>query len=641
MAEEGFAVRERTLPAITYEDGHFGISVGAETRWTSGGLPCDGLWHAVLASVISPEVTDIEPVSKLPSLLGRLLTEDPEFAIRVWQSVVADEPLEPTPQAYASLGDVARKCGTLMAGAAGLAVGLSYAIARGALHSSAVDAGADARPPSTELAELAGTGALGNCLPLTGAIACGALELATMARLYAAKPTETDALALPRAQRLSAYALLLPSLTAEELRLLMSTLGPDFAELNVFEVAAAVQFRLNERPTPMTPSGAISRIKWQKLLRKTRRRVQRQFHFEAPDWVQALDTALQLAHGANLLTPYGNIVQEAHAWHRLDEWRAECDAFDAEALAKAQRQLAHVAGEPVPVAERYWATRESATSPSRGGLDLSTLLLTAVISQGALPLSKACVPGRSGALWLAATSASAFGLVGATASMGRQSAIPELPEPASIDLQAQLVRRSIEQRPLHHLSPPQDGKTLVQADIPVTLEQMLNMVRATDTLAASAHVMDKHVKQAYLAIEKQMEVVLRKQGVIVFGPKTALPWGAKVEVVYSRRGRSPDAESFTFSIFDVRETMDFTVRDIALGGHYGYPSRNAEFRQWHCRHMAYPGGGRQTFVCASTTGSVVGERLPESRKHRGNTGRWNTGRAMGRTGHARRIWQDA
>ncbi|AKC71072.2 hypothetical protein MB84_18750 [Pandoraea oxalativorans] len=127
----------------------------------------------------------------------------------------------------------------------------------------------------------------------------------------------------------------------------------------------------------------------------------------------------------------------------------------------------------------------------------------------------------------------------------------------------------MEQRPLHHLHPPQDAKTLIQTDVPVTLREMLDLIDATDRLAESAHVMDKHVKQAHLAIEKQMEAVLRKQGLIVFSVKTALPWNAKVEVRYSRRGRSPDRQSFSFSFVEVHETKHFTVRDIALGLHYG------------------------------------------------------------------------
>ncbi|AKC71073.1 hypothetical protein MB84_18755 [Pandoraea oxalativorans] len=402
MAEEGFAVREGTLPEIAYEDGRFGCGFGQAMRWTSGGLPCDGLWHAVLASVIAPEVTDIEPsmVSKLPELLGRLLTQDAEFGIRAWQSVFADDPLATTPQASASLGDVARKCGTLMVGAAGLAVGLSYAVARGALHSSVADAGADGRSPSTDstdLTEFTGAGSLGTCLPLTGAIACGALELATIARLYAAKPTETEATALPHAQYLSAYALLLPSLTADELRLLMSTLGPDFAELDVFEVAATVQFRLRERPTPMTPSGVISRIKWQKLLRKTRQRVQRQFHLEAPGWVQALEAALQFAQGKNWLTPYGNIVLDAHNQLCLDEWNAECEAFDAEALANAPRQLPSASGKREPVTSRYRPVGDRTTSASSSLHEIVPTVLAAIVaSQPVMPSSNAPGGGLDG-----------------------------------------------------------------------------------------------------------------------------------------------------------------------------------------------------------------------------------------------------
>lgn len=499
MAEEGFSVREGTLPEISYDDGRFGIGVGVgrETRWTSGGLPCDGLWHAVLASVISQDVTEIEPkmASKLPALLGRLLTEDPEFAIRVWHSAFADDPSEPTPQAYPSLGNVARKCGTLMAGAAGLAVGLSYVVARGALHSSAGDADADALPPSTELAEFTGAGSLGNGLPLIGAIACGALELAAMARLYAAKPTETDALALPRAQHLSAYALLLPSLTIDELRLLMSTLGPDFSELNVFEVAAAVKFRLRERPTPMTPAGVISRIKWQKLLRKTRQRVQRPFQLEAPGWVQALDTALQLAQMTNLLTPYGNIVLDAHNQRCLNTWNAECEAFDADVLANAPRRLPSASGKREPVASRHRDTGESATSaPSSLHEIVPTVLATIAASQAVMPSLNA-LGGRGPGQLVAGTAA--LGAALTQPFLGCASASPGLPE-QPVNLRERLVRRSIEQRPLHHLAPPQDGKTLIQTDVPVTLDEMLNLIRATDRLAETAHVMDRHVKQAHV-----------------------------------------------------------------------------------------------------------------------------------------------
>ncbi|VVE79243.1 hypothetical protein [Pandoraea sputorum] len=586
MGEAGFALHEGEAAGVQellYEDGRFGIRVrrGAQVavRWASGDLPCDGLWHAVLAAVVATEVEDIDPslLSTLPGLLARLVAEDPGFALAAWQLHLAGDLPAFTPDATTTLGDVAWRCGSWMAVAAGAAVGLTYGFASDALHSSAITTSDDALRPSAELigAETSGrrgeSGVLGAVAPLAGAFACGALELAAAARLYAAVPSERAAVALHRAQHLSAYALLLPSLTADELRFLMSTLGERFAEVDVFDVAATVQFRLMERPTPMTPRGVISCIKWQKLRRKARQREQSRFHFTAPGWVTALEAALQLAQGANLLTPFGNVVQEAQAGRRRAQWDAECDALDAQALANAPRRLPAFAGKPPLVAIRPGGNRsshvvESATSAAgRGGPDSTHWLVTATSQAAVASLSPSVWRRR----WLPVTGALSLGAIGGLVMWSRFRSGGDLAESTAIDADAPR-RPTRELRPFHHLAPQREGMELDQTAEPDTLEEMLNLIDATDAIEASANVMDKHRSQALTVIEKQMEAVLRKQGkgATDLGYRTALPWGAEVEVTYSKAGRSPDTRGFTFSFSEEYETKRFTVRDVAIGTHY-------------------------------------------------------------------------
>ncbi|VVD72905.1 hypothetical protein [Pandoraea commovens] len=594
MGEAGFVLHEGEvgqvggMRALLYEDGRFGIRVHRETRWATGDLPCDGLWHAVLAAVVATEVEDIDPslLSTLPGLLARLVAEDPGFAVTVWQSHLAGDSPAFTPDATATLGDVAWRCGSWMAVAAGAATGLTYGFASDVLHSSAVTSGDDASPPSTGLIEAeasgcrGGNGMLGAVVPLAGALACGALELVAAARLYAAVPSERAAVALHRAQHLSAYALLLPSLTADELRFLMSTLGEKFAEVDVFDVVATVQFRLRERPTPMTPTGVISRIKWQKLVRKARQREQSQFHFEAPGWVQALESALQLAQGANLLSPFGNVVQEAHAQRRRAQWYAECDAWDAQALANAPRRLPAFAGEPPPVATRPGGNRSShvvegatgATSATgRGGPDSTHWLVTAASQAAMASLSPSAWRRR----WLPVTGVLSLGAVTGTFIWNRFRSGGDLPESRSVDTDApHRVPRDL--RPFHHLAPQREGIELAQTAEPDTLEDMLNLVDATNAIEASANVMERHRSQAKTVIEKQMEAVLRKlekggkggKGAAALGYHTALPWSAEVDVTYVTAGRSPDTRGFTFSFTEEYETKRVTVRDVAIGRHY-------------------------------------------------------------------------
>ncbi|MFK0376398.1 hypothetical protein [Pandoraea sp. NPDC090278] len=600
MGAAGFVLREGeggAPRALLYEGGRFGIRVRRERRWASGDMPCDGLWHAVLAALVATELGDIDPslLSKLPGLLARLVAEDPGFAVNAWQSHLAGNLSEFTPDATAALGDVALQCGSRLVVAAAAAIGLTYGLAPDVLHSSAVTAGDDAPLPSTELigAEApgchAGTGVLGTVVPLVGAFACGALELAAAARLYAAVPSERAAVALHRAQHLSAYALLLPSLTADELRLLMSTLGEKFAEVDVFDVVATVQFRLRERPTPMTPTGVVSSIKWQKLVRKARQREHSRFHFEAPGWAQALESALQLAQGANLLTPFGNVVQEAHAQRRWAQWNAECDALDAQALENAPRRLPAFAGEPPSVATRPKGNVSSRVpadlydggpydwqrdlSVRRFGLassenacsDSSHWLVTAVSQAVMTSLS----PSAWGRRWLPVTGVLSLGAVAGDVMRNRFLSRGDLAESTSVDTDAP-HRVPRELRPFHHLAPQREGIELAQTEEPETLEDMLNLVDATNAIEASANVMEKHRSQAQAVIEKQMETVLRKQGkgATALGYRTALPWSAEVEVTYSKAGRSPDTRGFTFAFSEEYETKRFTVRDIAIGAHY-------------------------------------------------------------------------
>ncbi|WP_338300220.1 hypothetical protein [Pandoraea sputorum] len=589
MGAAGFVLHDREaagLQELLYEDGRFGIRVRreaqVEVRWASGDLPCDGLWHAVLAAVVATEVEDIDPslLSTLPGLLARLVAEDPGFAVAAWQSHLAGDLPAFMPDTPATLGDVAWRCGSWMAVAAGAAVGLTFGFASDALQSTAVTASDGALQPSTELigAETlgcrGGRGVLGTVAPLAGAFACGALELAVATRLYAAVPSERAAAAFDRAQHLSAYALLLPSLTADELRLLMSTLGETFAELDVFDVAATVQFRLTERPTPMTPRGAISCIKWQKLRRKARQREQSRFHFAAPGWVTALESALQLAQGANLLTPFGNVVQEAHAQRRRAQWNAECDVLDAQALANAPRRLPAFAGEPPPVVTCPGSNRsshvvESATSATsatgRGGPDSTHWLVTAA-SQAAMASLSPSVWRRR---WLPVSGVLSLGALGGLVMWSRFRSEGDLAESTAVDADAPR-RQTRELRPFHHLAPQREGMELAQTAEPETLEDMLNLIDATDAIEASANVMEKHRSQAVTVIEKQMEAVLRKQGkgAADLGYRTALPWSAEVEVTYSKAGRSPDTRGFTFSFSEEYETKRVTVRDVAIGTHY-------------------------------------------------------------------------
>lgn len=629
MGEAGFVLHERDERTLLYEDGRFGIRVHGETRWAPGDLPWDGLWHAVLAAVVATDVGDIDPslLSKLPGLLARLVAEDPGFAVTVWQSHLAGDLPAFTPDRTATLGDVALRCGSLMAVAAGAAIGLTYRFASGVLHSSAVMEGDDALQPSTgpigaEDSECrGGYGMLGTVVPLAGTFACSALELAAAARLWAAVPSERAAVALHRAQHLSAYALLLPSLTADELRFLMSTLGAMFAEVDVFDVATTVQFRLRERPTPMTPTGVISCIKWQKLRRKARQREQSQFQFEAPGWVKVLESALQLAQGANLLTPFGNVVQEAHAQRSRAQWNAECEAVDAEALANAPPRLPAFARKRPPFATRpggnlssrvpadlysgYSGDRQrdlavrrfglapcanapmssggvvasmpdgetagsaesatSATSATGRGSPASTHWLVGAASQAAM----ASVSPGAWRQWLPITGVLSVGAVTGTFIWNRFRSGRDLPESTSVD--ADTPRRlPRELRPFHHLAPQREGIELAQTAEPDTLEDMLNLVDATNAIEASANVMEKHRSQAQTVIEKQMEAVLRKQGkgAAALGYRTALPWSAEVEVTYSKAGRSPDTRGFTFSFSEEYETKRVTVRDIAIGAHY-------------------------------------------------------------------------
>ncbi|VVE62632.1 Toxin [Pandoraea anapnoica] len=600
MGEAGFVLHEgegEEARALLYEDGRFGIRVRRERRWASGDMPCDGLWHAVLAAAVATEVENIDPslISKLPGLLARLVAEDPGFAVSLWQSYLADNFPAFTPDATAALGDVALRGGSRLAVAAVAAIGLTYGFASDVLHSSALTAGDDALQPSTGLigAEAqgchGGTGVLATVVPLVGAFACGALELAAAAQLYAAVPSDRAAVALHRAQHLSAYALLLPSLTADELRLLMSTLGETFAEVDVFDVAATVQFRLRERPTPMTPTGVLSSIKWQKLRRKARQREQSQFHFEAPGWVKALESALQLAQGANLLTPFGNVVQEAHAQHRRAQWHAECEASDAEALANAPRRLPAFAGKPPSVATRLggnvsshvpaalnnggpyeWqrdrAVRRFGLASGGNARPDAAHWLVGVASQAAMA---SVSPSAWRRQWLPVTGVLSFGAIAGTFIASRFRSGGSHPESTAVEADA--PRRSPRDlRPFHHLAPQREGMELAQTAEPDTLDDMLNLVDATNAIEASANVMEKHRSQAQTVIEKQMEAVLRKQGkgATALGYRTALPWSAEVEVTYSKAGRSPDTRGFTFSFSEEYETKRVTVRDIAIGAHY-------------------------------------------------------------------------
>ncbi|AKM29038.1 hypothetical protein AB870_01190 [Pandoraea faecigallinarum] len=599
MAKAGFAVRADPLPEIAYVDGRFGVVGNATLHWAPLGAYYNGLWQAVLTAVLAPGETsvDVLQLSQLPGLLSQLVVDDPDFAVAAWDRHLAGNQPEFLPVTPVALGEVARRCVPLLAGAAGLAVGLAYRFAPDALHSAATAGVGEPLAASTELAHHAG--AWQTFGPMAGALAAGTLEAAALVRLCAARPTEHDALALQRAQHLSAYALLVPSLTATALRQLVSKLGTHVAEADAFDVAALLNRRLDGVSQSVTPSDVISRIDWPDFQRKSRERRHPLLRYDTPGWVTALEAAVHLAYGMNVGNLWTNVVQEAFAQRRRDHWREEVELLDAQALASAPRRLTMPGDSPVaafgkgvvhdwprdfviqrlqraPVASSpmTWGkgmattagdARFDAMSPAQG---LLGPMVDEVVSKTASVSLSAVLLGKWNRRWIGggaiatAVTVTAKMLYGRLAGdrRGYRDDMAALGPPGAA---------ALELRPRHHEPAVHQVPQLVSEDEDIaTLDQMLRVIKSTDAIEFSAASIEKYRKEIQVTIAKEMGVVLRKlYPGAGFKRSTEQPWNATVEVAYDEWGRSTETERFSFSAGE-KTTTHFTTFDIALGHHF-------------------------------------------------------------------------
>ncbi|AJP57833.1 hypothetical protein UC34_14285 [Pandoraea vervacti] len=529
MAREGFVVREGALPGIVYRDGRFDADTGGQARWTCVASLYNGLLYAVLESVLAPDVTDVElsMLSALPGMWADLVVDDPAFAVAAWQRQLAGNRPTFTSAAPVGLGEVAWKCLPFMAGAAGLAAGLTYYFAAGALHVSTKAAHAETSSSSTKLVKVGQLRPLWRTLgPMVGALTAATCEAAALARLCAAGPSERDALALQRAQCLSAYALLLPSLTATELRRLVTSLGPAFAEMDVFDVAALLKRRLGGM-RGSTPCDIFSLIDWPGFLRKSRERRHPQLRPETPGWVSAIEAVAALTQGMDVCALASRVVHAIRLPHRLPTHPV--------GLAASRVPGAHCG------VVNHWP---------------DDLVLRRVKHERQAVVS---TQWRTGVAM--ASEANAW-----TVSALRYQPNHRRPAPNRID------SPGFAQSPAegaHALSP-----TLAPTFVPtpghrsLTLDQMLGVIDSTQWDESPATAMENYRNEVRASISKDMGVVLRKryprEG---FGHGAVLPWNATVEVTYREYGRSADPDRFGFTA-GMSTTRTFSVLDVALGHHY-------------------------------------------------------------------------
>ncbi|VVE61160.1 hypothetical protein PCA31118_00482 [Pandoraea captiosa] len=524
MARTGFVVREGTLPAIVYRDGRFGADTGMSARWTGVASLYDGLLCAVLESVLAPDVADLElpMLSALPGLWAELAVDDPTFAVAAWQRQLAGNRPTFTPPAPVGLRDVAWKCLPVMAGAAGLAAGLTYHFAAGALHASTKSVHAETSSSSTKLAKVSQVRRLWSTYgPMVGALTAGTCEAAALARLCAAGPSERDALALQRAQCLSAYALLLPALTATELRRLVTALGPAFAEMDVFEVVDLLKRRLGTMDA-RTPSDIFSLVDWPDFLRKSRARRRPHLRAEIPGWVRAVEAVAALTQVMDVRALGSRVVRAIGA---------------TGAPRRLPARLVRSAALPIRDLHRNVVKRWPDELVLRRMQHEPTAIVPTQWRMGGAMASEAHP-------W--------------TVSALRYQPNHRRPAPNRVDLPRSPPSAG---GGTHAFAPMSGNRSL-------SLDQMLAVIESTQWGESPAAAMENYRNEVRASISKDMSVVLRKryprEG---FGHGAVLPWNATVEVTYKEYGRSADADRFSFSA-GVSTTRTFSILDVALGHHY-------------------------------------------------------------------------
>ncbi|ODP34663.1 hypothetical protein [Pandoraea sp. ISTKB] len=341
---------------LIYDGQRFGISRHGRHSWAKKSMPRQGLWHALTACVDARDMSDVDvgDPSMWRSLMSRLVLSDPALAVAAWQAQLVGDAPEFSGQPPSPLRDIARRCGKLFV--AGTALGVAAGFGSGALLSGPATQPDDGILPGSADTDHATAddssaflyGIFTAYAPLAAAVAAGALELAATVCTYAALPGAERSTAFQRAQYLSAFPRLLPSLSASELRALVLRLGPQFAQLDVRDVASAVQRCLDANVRNQPIGKIIAGLDVDALYREAREREQRGFRFKRSGAAEALEVAIQLAYAAKILTPWEDSILEARALRRSERWAQWREAQDALAQASAPRRLAATAFEPPP-----------------------------------------------------------------------------------------------------------------------------------------------------------------------------------------------------------------------------------------------------------------------------------------------------
>ncbi|WP_150720492.1 hypothetical protein [Pandoraea capi] len=634
--QEALARAQAGPVELIHNGQRFGISRQGRHAWTRKSMPCHGLWHALTACAEAREMTDVDIGS--PStwrlLMSRLVLSDPALAVAAWQAQLVGDAPEFSGRPPSPLREIGRVCGKLLA--TGAVLGAAVGFGCGALLPGGATQTDGIWPGNVEtgLATADDSSAspyatLTAYAPLAAAIAAGALELAATVCTYAALPGAERSTAFQRAQYLSAFPRLLPSLSASELRQLVLRLGPQFAQLDVRDVASAVQRCLyaNVRNPPI--GKRIASLDVDALYRAVRARERHGFRFKPSGAAEALEAAIQMAYAMDILTPWENTIREARAFRRSERWAQWCETQDASAQASAPRRLAATPFEPPPL-------QRQTVSVNR----------TFVMRSDDLPLPDLIPPERRDMLrdiveqrvvvGPDAMSAMALNPVAFMSPVAATSAAPGLPEqdellPSTVRVASTSVATTVatgkvryvlggtligmltafglsslrrlwrdpeteiseadtpvalplKLRPMHHAKPapvievPSPDKTLnvMPKGESLTLDHMLHIIEATEIGRLRTLSMDGYAGRAQAHLCLQMETVLNRlpgptqrdgQGAHAAPGTPTMPWGGEVEVAFKFWGRSPEPSRFTMG-WGKTVSQTFTLFDVALGHHF-------------------------------------------------------------------------
>ncbi|VVD67043.1 hypothetical protein [Pandoraea anhela] len=617
---------------VLYDGQRFGICRQGGVEWAAASMACHGLWHALLAGVEARRMSEVDlgDRSMWRALMSRLVLSDPACAVAAWQTQLAGNAPEFRVPVPGTLRDLLRTCGRLLA--TGAALGVSSGFASGALFpaGSIVRTDGAARASGGSFGSFGsagsaqpGQGMLATHMPLAVAAAAGVLELAAAVRTYAALPDAESSNAFQRAQYLSVLSFLLPSLRACELRQLVLRLGPQFARLDLYDVASAVQRRLERvdaRAPHRTPQQIIDRLNVGRLYRKARERERQAFRFDPPGAAQALEAALQMACAMDMLAPGANRIRQGRELRRSERWARWCAEQDAVAQARAPLGLTARVDEPSaqrkasPIARTFVMKTDDLPLPDMHTRANRTMLRDIVehrllvgfeaasamswraedfMAHGAATpdasdaAGAGAPPGHAhrlaNAAFLPAASTALGAMLGVRSRTGWLSGL--FTGVASLILPGASARKN---RPMHHAKPlhvtdapaPTPPMRLVPGVESSALDQMLHMIEATEISRAQNVSIDGYAGRAQAHLCLQMEAVLngmqggavssttpRTNGADAAPVKPTMPWGGEVEVTFQFWGRSPDPSRFTMG-WGSRMSQNFTIFDIALGHHF-------------------------------------------------------------------------